>query len=694
MPTVDTSKFDAYLDRHAGTIGEVIHHLWEARDRTLWSRQPHFYVRLGTIADHIGQVMFAHDVLSEGVRIFPDSLKITHLYSLSAIKCGFLLEARDLLARLVKEGHEDEETLGILGRLYKEMWLLDGGERADHPSIRTSRNLYLKAFLKSHGTYSGINAATMSALIGDWDTAGKLARRVMKICEELVAAGRPQRPWIEATMGEAAALLGEEELALRSYGAARSEAGDNLAEVASMRRQLKLLRRVTPLAEELLAEITVPPVAAFVGHNLDRPGRRRARFPAASAAAVKQAIAEAIAESGARIGYSSAACGSDVLFLECLQERRGETNTVLPFARADFFATSVAYAGAEWIARAGEAIDRSTTVEETGRGGYHEDRVLFSHANRIIMGRAILRSRLLETDPLLLSVWDGRSRGEGGGTFETIAAWRRLGLPHRNIEPMQVRQTVIAPAAGDSSPPGAAPSPREARAVAVGAGEAAEEAGSSTVAPSGASAAGSPSERSPAAAGSVPAARPFPRGIRRRVVALVFADLVGYTRLAEDQVPAFVHGFLGSVVGRMRLLHARPLFKNLWGDALCFAFAEPLAAAGCALELRDLVRETDWSALGLPSNLALRIGLHAGPVFGGREPVLNQPNFFGSHVNLAARIEPITRPGNVYASEHFVALLVATGARSIDCRYVGVITLPKEFGSYPIYLVKRAQEIE
>ena len=659
MATADTRNFDAYLDRNASNIGEVIHDLWVAKDRTLWSRQPHFYIRLGSIADQLGQMMFAHDILGEGLRYFPDNLRITQLYSLSAIKCGFLVEARDLLNPLVKSGHEDEETLGILGRLYKEIWLLEGGEQTDHPTLRTSRNLYLKAFLKSHGYYSGINAATMSAVVGDWDNAGKLARRVMKICQDQASQGGESGPWLQATIGEACALLGDEELSVRAYQRAREEAHGNLSEIASMRRQLKLLRRVTPLAEELLVELRVPPVVAFVGHMLDRPERRRPRLPAAAAPGVKEAIAETLSESGVLIGYSSAACGSDLLFLECMQEIRAETNVVLPFAQEDFLATSVAYAGALWLERVRTAIGRSSSVEETGRGSYHHDDILFSHANQIIAGKAVLRSRLLETEPLLLSVWDGKRKSEPGGTYETIEAWRRLGFAHRNVDLASFRRNRV-----DLRPQ--------------------EEIPVDPVAP------GSKRLQSEPA----PRADRYPAGIRREVVTLLFADLVGYSRLAEDQVPYFVKGFLGSLVDRMKKLSGRPLFKNVWGDALCFAFSDPVAAAECALSLRDLVRQTEWSAQHLPADLAIRIGLHAGPVFRGREPVLNQLNFFGSHVNLAARIEPITRPGNVYASEQFVALLVARGSKGIDSRYVGVITLPKEFGSYPIYHIKRMNEIE
>ncbi|HUI70425.1 MAG TPA: adenylate/guanylate cyclase domain-containing protein, partial [Spirochaetia bacterium] len=179
----------------------------------------------------------------------------------------------------------------------------------------------------------------------------------------------------------------------------------------------------------------------------------------------------------------------------------------------------------------------------------------------------------------------------------------------------------------------------------------------------------------------------------RQTVAILFADMVGYSRLPEEQVPAYVKGFLSGVSQTLRASAVQPLYKNTWGDAICLAFEDPLEAAKCAIVLRDMVRRTDWSQLNLPKTLSVRIGLHAGPVYCVREPLLDRLNVFGFHVNQAARIEPITSPGNVYASESFAALLMTDPRNNLDCRYVGVIVLPKSFGSYPIYHIKRRTEI-
>ena len=65
----------------------------------------------------------------------------------------------------------------------------------------------------------------------------------------------------------------------------------------------------------------------------------------------------------------------------------------------------------------------------------------------------------------------------------------------------------------------------------------------------------------------------------------------------------------------------------------------------------------DFKSVGLPPDTTVRVGLHAGPVFSQHDPIIERVNFFGSHVNRAARIEPVTTPGCVFASEQFAALL-------------------------------------
>src|SRR5690606_35617395 len=102
-----------------------------------------------------------------------------------------------------------------------------------------------------------------------------------------------------------------------------------------------------------------------------------------------------------------------------------------------------------------------------------------------------------------------------------------------------------------------------------------------------------------------------------------------------------------------------------WGDALYVVMDGARAALRVAFVLREAFRDLDHLALGLPLQLNIRIGLHAGPVFRGVHPLTDRTIFSGSQVNRAARIEPITMAGEVYGSREFVALLTAeeNGAR-------------------------------
>jgi class 3 adenylate cyclase len=90
----------------------------------------------------------------------------------------------------------------------------------------------------------------------------------------------------------------------------------------------------------------------------------------------------------------------------------------------------------------------------------------------------------------------------------------------------------------------------------------------------------------------------------------------------------------------------------------------------------------------------MRISLHSGPVYRFTDPLIQKINFSGAHVNRAARIEPATPPGQVYASEHFASLIVASNVAEITCDYVGTLPLAKGYGTFPMYHVRRSHEPE
>jgi adenylate cyclase len=88
--------------------------------------------------------------------------------------------------------------------------------------------------------------------------------------------------------------------------------------------------------------------------------------------------------------------------------------------------------------------------------------------------------------------------------------------------------------------------------------------------------------------------------------------------------------------------------------------------------------------------LSLRIGLHSGPVYRCRDPIIESMTFTGTHVSRAARIEPITPPGQVYASQGFAALAAVEKVAEFTCEFVKHAEWAKSFGSFPTYVVRRS----
>jgi hypothetical protein len=148
-----------------------------------------------------------------------------------------------------------------------------------------------------------------------------------------------------------------------------------------------------------------------------------------------------------------------------------------------------------------------------------------------------------------------------------------------------------------------------------------------------------------------------------------------------------------------------PLSVDTWGDAVYFVFDRAESAGLFALDLTDMIASTPWEDFGLfwPETdngvtvrrpLSIRIGLHSGPVFVHFEPIVRRLGFTGAHVSRAARIEPVTEPGKVFASEAFAALAAFEKARGFACDFAGTMPLAKKYpGEFRIYRLRRVRSL-
>jgi len=173
--------------------------------------------------------------------------------------------------------------------------------------------------------------------------------------------------------------------------------------------------------------------------------------------------------------------------------------------------------------------------------------------------------------------------------------------------------------------------------------------------------------------------------LQRGLNTMIFADVVGYSKLREEQAPTFFVSFLGMIAELMQRERLRPLFSNTWGDGLFVVYERVEQAAEFSAALLQAMVRTDWVALGLPVQLAARVAMHTGPVFAAEDRVIGRTNFFGSHVTRAARIEPITSPGSVFLTEQAACMLVTQPGHPFRVEYVGRLSLAKAYGQEKLY---------
>jgi class 3 adenylate cyclase len=173
------------------------------------------------------------------------------------------------------------------------------------------------------------------------------------------------------------------------------------------------------------------------------------------------------------------------------------------------------------------------------------------------------------------------------------------------------------------------------------------------------------------------------------VRALLFADVKGFSRLSDEQLPRFTEHVLGALARALTAQDAAVWHRNTWGDGLYAVLTDAVAGAKCALDLQAAMAGVDLAAAGLPGHLALRLGAHVGPVFRVHDPIRDAPAFMGSHVSRTARIEPITPPGSVYVTEPFAAALVLAGQEDFRLDYVGHMPAAKDYGRLRMYRLQR-----
>ena len=336
-------------------------------------------------------------------------------------------------------------------------------------------------------------------------------------------------------------------------------------------------------------------------------------------------------------GHRVGAVGAEARFpaeAEALLAHGAELHVVLPVSLEEFVRASVAPAGPAWVERFHRCIDAATTIQYATDDARGSDDVLFRYGSELAMGLALLRARFLDAQARQLAVWDRGGAHGAAGTAIDIATWRRGGRLTVAIDPAGLRWEVDGDTPATFSETGA----------------------------------------------------------ERVVRAVLFADMRGFSKLADEQYLRFDETVMAAFAEVLREANG-VASMNTWGDALAVVLDDVVAAANCALRLQEEMASLDLASAGLPEHLALRLGAHLGPVLPSFDPVRGVPTFTGSHVSRTARIEPVTPPGAIYVTSAFAAALVLAGRDELACDYVGHMPAAKDWGRLRMYRLRRRRKL-
>jgi class 3 adenylate cyclase/uncharacterized RDD family membrane protein YckC len=155
--------------------------------------------------------------------------------------------------------------------------------------------------------------------------------------------------------------------------------------------------------------------------------------------------------------------------------------------------------------------------------------------------------------------------------------------------------------------------------------------------------------------------------VETRTLTILFTDIKGYTeataRLSREEHLAMLHGHRDFVRPWVEH-HGGRVVKGI-GDAFLAVFESPTNAVLCGMDLQKALRDHN-ADLPADRRTEIRVAINTGEV------ALDEGDVFGEAVNIAARIESIAEPNEVYFTE---ATYLSMNKAEVPSAEVGYRTL-------------------
>ena len=133
--------------------------------------------------------------------------------------------------------------------------------------------------------------------------------------------------------------------------------------------------------------------------------------------------------------------------------------------------------------------------------------------------------------------------------------------------------------------------------------------------------------------------------VKRRLAAILVADVVGYSRLMGEDEAATLAALkeCHAVVIDQKIAGHNGRIVKLMGDGTLAEFASAVDAVQCAIEIQQEM-ESRNTGVSRDRRIELRIGINLGDV------IPDGDDIYGDGVNVAARLETLAEPGNICIS--------------------------------------------
>jgi tetratricopeptide (TPR) repeat protein len=200
----------------------------------------------------MGKYEDARTVLAQARTYFPESIRVKQLEGLALRRLKRYQEAIDVLSELKAAGHQDPETLGILGAAWDGLYQESG--KKIH--LRKSRGLYRTAFQSDpKDSYTGLNAAAKSLFLGEAAEAANLAGQVLPLVQHAIDG---DDFWPACTLAELHLLQRNLEAARTQYQAVIDKHPTAKGDLAGVRQQAARICAALALTPEETSRLLSP----------------------------------------------------------------------------------------------------------------------------------------------------------------------------------------------------------------------------------------------------------------------------------------------------------------------------------------------------------------------------------------------------------------------------------------------------